>query len=34
MLQPMAETLNEHVEIWVLFNDEQGLSWSQPLKLP
>jgi hypothetical protein len=34
MLQPMAESLNEHVEIWVLFSDENGLSWSQPLKLP
>lgn len=31
MLQPMAESLNQHVEIWVLFDDEQGLLWSQPL---
>lgn len=32
MLQPMAESLNQHVEIWVLFNDETGLLWSQPLQ--
>lgn len=31
MLQPMAEALNQNVEIWVLFDDEQGLLWSQPL---
>jgi hypothetical protein len=32
ILQPMAESLNEHVEIWVLFSDETGLLWSQPLQ--
>lgn len=31
MLQPMAESLNQQVEIWVLFSDETGLLWSQPL---
>jgi hypothetical protein len=31
MLQPMAESLNQHVEVWVLFSDETGLLWSQPL---
>lgn len=31
MLKPMAESLNQHVEIWVLFSDETGLLWSKPL---
>jgi len=31
MLQPMAESLNQNVEVWVMFSDETGLLWSQPL---